>query len=452
MKTRYEVILESVQRLLRRGAIANLANMIDKMHPVDIAKVIRHLVTTQEKRTIFDLTKKIENKATVISEIDAASSREILYDMPVSDVVLILKELSSDDIADILGKFPVEKTKEILRFMGKEESLEVEGLLKYPEETAGGIMTTNFFALPEDMTAQDSIKRLQEEKEAEMVFYIYVIDPNKHLVGVLSLRQLLLVSPHTGLREIMTKDVLSVHTDEDQEEVARQVARYNLLALPVVDSENHLVGIITVDDVIDVIREEATEDILKMAGTREEDVILNKTSLSAASSRLPWLLINLVGGIFTGGLLWFYRIAIQEVIALVVFIPVITAMGGNIGLQTSTIMIRGFATGRIELTDVGKVFLKELRVGSLMGLVCGFIVGMVANFWHGSPMLGVVVGVSMLAAIIMAAAMGSLAPVILKRLGFDPAISSGPFVTTANDITGLMIYLGLATILLHYLR
>ena len=452
MTTRYEIILETVQRLLRRGAIANLSNMVNKMHPADIAKVIRHLVTTQEKRTIFDLIKEVENKGTVISEIDVPSGREILGDMSSPEVVKILKELPADDVADILGEFPPEKAKEILQLMEKEDSLEVEGLLKYSDETAGGIMTTNFFALQEDITAQDAIKRLQEEREAEMVFYIYVVDPKKRLAGVLSLRQLLLVPPKKTLQEIMTTEVFSVHTDEDQEEVARQVARYNLLALPVVDSENQLVGIITVDDVIDVIREEATEDILKMAGTTEEEVLLNTSSIKAARLRLPWLLTNLVGGIITGGFLWFFRLAIQEVIALATFIPVITATGGNIGLQTSTIMVRGLATGRIELTDVWKVFFKELRVGGLMGFICGSIVGIVADLWHGNVMLGVVVGISMFFAITIAAAMGTLAPVVLKRLGVDPAISSGPFVTTANDISGLIIYLSLATVLLHYLR
>ncbi len=452
MTTRYEIILESVQRLLRRGAVSNLSNMVAKMHPADIAKVIRHLITTQEKRTIFDLIETVENKATVISEIDTASGRDILSEMPSPEVVQILMELPDDDNADILGEFPEEKAQEILQLMGKKNSLEVEGLLKYSEETAGGIMTTSFFSLQEDVTAQEAIKRLQEEEDAEMVFYIYVVDPVKRLVGVLSLRQLLLVAPQTPLGDIMTTEVFSVHVDEDQEEVARQVARYNLLALPVVDSESHILGIITVDDVIDVIREEATEDMLKMAGTTEEEVILNTSSINAARFRLPWLLTNLVGGIMTGGFLWFFRMAIQEVIALATFIPVITAMGGNIGLQTSTIMVRGLATGRIELTDVWKVFFKELRVGGLMGFICGAIVGVVADLWHGHVMLGVVVGVSMFFAITMAAAMGTLAPVVLKKMGVDPAISSGPFVTTANDITGLIIYLSLATGLLHYLR
>jgi magnesium transporter len=426
--------------------------MVDKMHPADIAKVIRHLSSGQEKRTIFDLIKKLDIKATVISEIDTASSKEILSDMPATEVVMILKELPTDDTADILGELPEDKAKGILQLMRKEDSLEVEGLLKYPEETAGGIMTTSFFALQEDVTAQEAIRRLQEEKEAEMVFYIYVVDQQERLVGVISLRQLLLVPPDTPLRKIMTTEVLSVHTDLDQEEVARQVARYNLLALPVVDRENRLVGIITVDDVIDVIREEATEDILKMAGTAEEELLLTISSFNAARFRLPWLLTNLVGGIVTGGFLWFFRLAIQEVIALASFIPVITAMGGNIGLQTSTIMVRGMATGRIELADIWKVFFKELRVGALMGFICGFIVGVVAELWHGNLMLGVVVGVSMFIAITVAAAMGTLVPVLLKRLGVDPAISAGPFVTTANDITGLVIYLSLATTLLRYLR
>ena len=450
--TKYDIVLDTFRRLLRRGAIANLSKIVDKMHPADVAKVIRHLAAGPEKRTILDLIKEVETKADVIIEIDPASRNEILSEMPPSDVVAILKELPSDDVADIVGDMPEDKAREILNLMKKEDSVEVEGLLKYPEETAGGIMTPDFFSLTEDTTAQEAIARLQQASDAEMVFYIYVTDKDGRLVGVISLRQLLLVPPSTSLKKIMTTDVMSVNAEMDQEEVARQVARYNLLAIPVVDKENKLVGIITVDDIVDVIREEATEDILKMAGTTEDEIMLGTSTMNAAKFRLPWILTNLLGGIITGSFLWVFRPAIQEVIALASFLPVITAMGGNIGLQSSTIVVRGLATGRIELTDVWKVFLRELRVGTLLGIVCGGIIGIIARIWHGNMMLGIVVGVSMFAAITVAAIMGTLIPVILKNFNRDPAVSSGPFVTTANDITGLVIYLSLANYLLNYLR
>ncbi|MEK7871016.1 MAG: magnesium transporter [Nitrospirota bacterium] len=450
--TKYDIVLDTFRRLLRRGAISNISKIVDKMHPADVAKVIRHLTLGAEKRTILDLVRDAKTKADVISEIDATSRNEIFSEMPSSDIVAILKDLRSDDVADIVGDMQEDKAKEILNMMKEEDSEEVEDLLRYPEETAGGIMTPDFFSLTEDTTAQEAIAKLQQASDAEMVFYIYVTDKEGKLVGVISLRQILMVPPNTPLKKIMTVDVLSVNAEMDQEEVARMVARYNLLAIPVVDKENRLVGIITVDDIVDVIREEATEDIHKMAGTTEEETVFGTSTINTAKFRIRGNLTYLLGGIIASIFLWIFRFAIQEVIALASFLPVITAMGGNIGLQSSTIVVRGLATGRIELSDVWKVFSKELRVGSFMGIICGGIVGIIARFWHGNVMLGIVVGVSMFVGITVAAIMGTLIPIILKSLNRDPAVSSGPFVTTANDITGLVIYLSLANYLLNYLR
>jgi len=245
---------------------------------------------------------------------------------------------------------------------------------------------------------------------------------------------------------------MSVSVDMDQEEVARQVARYNLLAIPVVEKDNTLVGIITVDDVVDVIREEATEDMLKMAGATEEDTLMKSSSLEAARRRLPWLFTNLVGSLFSGAILWYFRYTIQEVVAIVSFIPVIAAMGGNVGLQSSTLIIRGLATGRIELTDVWKVFFREVGIGLLLGLACGVLLTLTGLLWHGQGFLGMVVGASILIAFLVSTSMATIMPVALKRVGVDPAVAAGPFVTTANDITGITIYLALATALLDHLR
>ncbi|MFQ5454607.1 MAG: magnesium transporter [Nitrospirota bacterium] len=448
---KFDLVLDTIKRFLRKGIINKISNMINKMHPADIAKVIRHLSLPQERRTVFELIKDLPVKANVISEIDPSSIEDILNEMSSHEIVMIFKEIPSDDVADILGYLPEDKSTEILQLMKVEDSQDVEVLLKYHEETAGGIMTTEFFALHEETTAGEATKRLQTDIDAEMVFYIYVTDNEGKLVGVVSLRQLLLISPDTALRKFMTTNVISVVVDTDQEEVARQVARYNILAIPVVDKDNILKGIITVDDVIDVIREEATEDMLKMAGTGEETLMLEASTFIAARYRLPWLLTNLIGGIFTAGLLWLFRLTIREVIAIVSFIPVINSMAGNIGLQSSTIIVRGLATGGIESIDIYKVFLKELKVGALMGMICGTIVGIVAYIWHGNIMLGVVVGSSMFIAVGVAATMGTLVPLFFKRFDIDPAISSGPFVTTVNDITGIILYLSLATYLLNYL-
>ena len=447
-----DIVLLSFQRLLRRGAISNLAKMLGRMHPADIARVVNHLSSPKEKRTVFELVRGEAQRGQVLSELDSDSINQVLADLSASDVAWLLKDLGPDDVAYILGVLPEERAQEVLALMKTEDSTEIADLLKYPKDSAGAIMTTEFFSLPEDTTAQEAIRRLQHATDAEMVFYIYVTDKENRLVGVLSLRQLLTVPPNTPLKNIMTRDVISVTVDTDQEEVARQVASYNLLAIPVVEKDNTLVGIITVDDVVDVIREEATEDMLKMAGALEEETQSKSSSIAAARLRLPWLFTNLIGSLVSGAILWLFRFTIQEVVAIVSFIPVIAAMGGNVGLQSSTLIIRGLATGSIELTDVWKVFFREIRITLLMGLACCVILTLVGWLWHGHAVLGMVIGASMLIAFIVSTSMATFMPILLKRMGVDPAIAAGPFVTTANDITGISIYLTLATVFLEYLR
>jgi magnesium transporter len=387
----------------------------------------------------------------VLSELEGDSIQEVLADLLHSDVAWLLKDIGPDDVAYILGFLPEERGRDILALMKTEDSTEVADILKYEKDTAGGIMTTEFFSLSEDATAQEAIRRLQQATDAEMVFYIYVTDKDEHLVGVLSLRQLLTVPPATPLKNIMTRDVISVAVDMDQEEVARQVASYNLLAIPVVEKDGTLAGIITVDDVVDVIREEATEDMLKMAGAIEEDNVSKSSSFGSARLRLPWLFTNLVGSLLSGAILWYFRYTIQEVVAIVSFIPVIAAMGGNVGLQSSTLIIRGLATGLVELTDVWTVFFREVKIGLVMGVACGIILTVVGWGLH-QGFLGVVVGVSLVIAFLVSTSMATIMPIVLKRMGVDPAVAAGPFVTTANDITGITIYLTLATIFLDHLR
>jgi magnesium transporter len=277
------------------------------------------------------------------------------------------------------------------------------------------------------------------------------VDDRGHLVGVISLRQLITVPPTKKLMQIMVTDVISVRTDMDQEEVARVVEKYNILAVPVVDEENKLVGIITVDDIIDVIREEATEDIMRMAGTHEDEFVYRDNVFKVSRFRLPWILINLFGGLITGYLLWVFKVTIRDVLALVTFIPVITAMGGNVGVQSASIMVRGFATGRVDFDSLKRFLFREVRVGVIMGTTCGFAVGLVGYIWHGNPTIGLVVGIAMVVAMTIASTMGTLAPAFFKKIKVDPAIASGPFVTTANDITGILVYFGVATLFLKYL-
>ena len=447
------MILDSVRRLLRRGAITHLERMVNKMHPADVANVLHHLHTPQEKRTVFELIKVEGNKAQVLAEMDEGDVTEILADVSSAEIATLIRNLPDDDQAYILTSLPEERSQEVLRLMKPEESAEVKDLLKYEPQTAGAIMTGEYFALPANTTAGEAIRKLQQG-EPENVFYVYVTDKEEKLIGVLSLRQLLQVAPDRTLGSMITKDVISVTPDTDQEEVAKQVARYNLLAIPVVEKDGKLVGIITVDDIVDVMREEATEDMLKMSGTKieEEETIMTSSILNAVRMRAPWLVTNLFGSMISGLILWFFRFTIQEVVAIVTFIPVIAAMGGNVGLQSSTLVIRGLATGRIELSDVRKVFLRELTIGLLIGLLCGVVGLAVASVMHINLTLGLVVGVAMLCALVVSTTTATITPVVLQRYGIDPAIAAGPFVTTANDITGCAIYLSLATAFLSHIK
>jgi magnesium transporter len=451
MDPKLQILHDTVKKLIRRGAYPNIAKVITKFHPADVAHLFRYL-DLKEQRIIFHLIGSPETAAYVLSELDHSTGAQLLEQIDKETITEVLQEMPYDDAVEIIRNMPEELAEEILNIMQDEHSEEIEQLLKYDEDTAGGIMSTEIFSLPEDLTVREAIEALQQAKDVEMVFYLYVTDEHNHLVGVLSLRQLLIVPPSTKLKNLMTREVISVRTDIDQEEVAHLVAKYNILAVPVVDEENRLMGIITVDDVIDVLRQEATEDIYKMAGASQEELLYGFRSFKIARLRLPWLLTNLFGGVITGYLMWLFKATLAEVIALISFIPVITGMGGNVGGQSATIVVRGFATGRIDSSTLRKVFFKELRVGMMMGAVCGIVVGLVAFFWHHNPFLGLVVGMAMVTAMTVAATMGVLAPAFFKKFGIDPAIASSPFVQTANDITGILIYFGTATAFISYLR
>jgi len=448
---RHALILDAVHRLLARGAMRHLGRMVNKMHPAEVAKVVRHMDDPAEKRIVMELLERVEDRAEVLCELDEDSAVPIFTELPRAEQLALLKCLSTDDAADLLGALPPELSAQLIEGMPPTEGDEVMELLRYPEETAGGIMTPEFLAVPTTSTAREVIDRLQGAPDAEMVFYVYVVDADGVLKGVLSLRELLTMPPDTPLEEVMVTPVVRARVDMDQEAVARMTARYNLLAVPVVDHEEKLVGIITVDDVIDVIRDEATEDMLKMSGTAvDAEYSLSVGTLRATRLRLPWLMVNVVGGVFTAWVMTRFTDTLESMLTLVAFVPISMALGGSLGLQSATIVVRGLATGQIEVGDLRRVFFREVRVGIMIGLACGLMVGGVALWW-GDRWLGVVVGTSLLSASCVAVIIGTLTPILFQYLKFDPAISSGPLVSMLNDVTGLVIYLGLATLLLAYL-
>ncbi|MFO7577473.1 MAG: magnesium transporter [Pelovirga sp.] len=445
-----KLLQDSISKLLRRDATPNLKKALAKIHPADIAHLFRYF-SIEEQKTLLALIPDLDRAADVLAELDPDSWPELAELLDRDYLVSIVHQMADDDSALFIRSLPDELAEDILTDMHDEQSEEVERLLGYAEDTAGGIMSTDVFSLNQDLTVKQAIERLQDSQDYEMVFYVYVTDEHNHLVGVLSLRQLLTVAPQTRLSAVMSTNVIRVRVDMDQEYVAELVAKYNILAIPVVDEHGKLMGLITVDDVIDVMRDEATEDILRMAGTTEEELLLGFKSFRIARLRLPWLLTTLFGGVTTGFLMWMFKSTLEQVIMLISFIPVITGMGGNVGGQSSTILIRGFATGRIDFSSLRQVFFKELRVGLIMGAVCGVVIAMVAMLWHENLYLGIVVGLAMIAAITVAACMGVLVPSFFKKVGIDPAIASSPFIQTANDITGILIYFGTATIFIRLL-
>ena len=444
---RNRILVESIKRLLRRGAASHLGKIVNKTHAADLSVVFRSLSLVQQRK-LFGLITDVEQKGILFSELDEDTILDLIEDMKTEDIVRILESMPADDVADIIGRLPEEKSKTILDKMKTAESEEVEGLLRYEDDTAGGIMVPDFIALREDVTATEAIQSLQtEHSDVEMAFYLYVVDEYGKLVGVSSLRQLVVVSPETPLKEFMTTDVFSVQTDMDQEEVAKIVSRYDILAVPVVDGANRLVGIVTVDDVIDILRKEATEDILKMAGAGEE-FVETKSVLKSTRIRLPWLFASCLGGIFAFFIIGEFEASLSKITYLAAFIPVIMGMGGNIGTQSSTIVVRGLATGRINVREIWSVVFKELSIGLILGLVYGVLIGAVAQFRYSMEALALSVALAVICSMSVAALVGSLVPMGFARINIDPAVATGPLVTTSIDIISVFFYFSIATTLL----
>jgi magnesium transporter len=441
------ILTDSVKRLLRRKAYPHLQKIVNKTHAADLSIVFRSLPLADQAR-LFNMIKSPDGKGVLLSELYEDSFLELVAEISLDELVHIFETMPKDDVAELIDLMSEETSNAVLKKMRREGSEEITDLLSFADGTAGRIMTPDFIALGEDTTAKGAITSLQKEySDVEMPFYLYVVDEYGRLVGVSSLRQLVVVPPDRRLKQFMTTDVFSVKTDMDQEEVAKLVARYDILAVPVVDESNRLVGIVTVDDVIDIFRIEATEDFLKMAGAGEE-YVETKSVLKSTRIRLPWLFASCVGGVVAFVVISKYEGALKQLTYLAAFIPVIMGMGGNIGTQSSTIVVRGLATGRLNVRDFGSVVLKELSIGLILGLVYGVFIGLVAQFRYSTLMLALSVGLALMSSMSIAALVGSFVPMLMARINIDPAVATGPFVTTAIDIVSVFFYFLIATTLL----
>lgn len=444
---RTTILVESIKRLLRRNAVSHLRKIVNKTHAADLSLVFPSLSRSNQLK-LFEMIDDHAQKGILLSEVDQETLVYLVTSLDMNEVVRVIDHMPSDDVADMIGRLPEDTANEILERMKKEGSDEIEGLLRYQNDTAGGIMATDFIALKEDTTAKEAIESLQKDHHnVEMPFYLYVVNEYGKLVGVSSLRQLVMEPPETQLKDFMTTDVFSVTTDMDQEEVAKLVARYDILAVPVVDSTNHLVGIVTVDDVIDIFREEATEDILKMAGAGA-DFVETKSVLKSMRIRLPWLFASCMGGIVAFFVIGHFEGSLSRYAYLAAFIPVIMGMGGNIGTQSSTIVVRGLATGLISIQEIWRVVVKEFTVGLVLGAFYGGLIGSVAQLRYSQFAVAGAVALAVISSMSVAALVGSLVPMIFARLNIDPAVATGPFVTTAIDIISVFCYFQLATLFL----
>jgi len=445
------ILSDTLVRLIRPGALAGVQKLVSRTHVADLAAIL-HRLKVDEQRTLWQVLFEMGRLGAMLACADESHARRILEEMSDEQIAQMLLGVSDDEAADLVGYLSEDRARRVIELLVQQGGADLLGLLAYDVRTAGGRLSREFFALKQTMTVGEAIERLRSDPLASRGFYLYVVDDAGHLRGVISMRALLLAQPDVQLSEVMSRDVVHVNTHTPQEEVASIVAKYDLLALPVVDEAGVLVRVITVDDVIDVITDEVTDDIYRMAGSSPEELVYGNQITKIARVRLPWLIVNLFGGMVSGLVLYFFRRSLEEAIVLASFVPVIAGMGGNIGTQSASITVRGLAVGRISLDRIWAVVSKEVRVGALMGSICGGIVGIIGGIWKLNPYLGLVVGISMFCSITVAALMGTLAPATFKRIGVDPAVASGPFVTTANDITGLLIYLSLATLLLPHLR
>ncbi len=441
---RQKILNVSIKRLLRRGASSRLNKIVNKTHGADLSILFREL-SLPDQQLLFDMIEDMEQKAILFSELDEDILVDLVDELPPEAVVATLEAMPNDDVADLLNQLPEDTATNLLNRMEKKGSDEVEDLMRFADDTAGGIMNPDFIALNQEISAKAAIAQIQQEfADVEMPFYLYAVDEHGKLVGVSSLRQLVVVKPDTPLKAFMNTDVISVRTYMDQEEVAKLVARYDILAVPVVDSSNRLVGIVTVDDVIDIFREEATEDFLKMAGAGEE-FVETKSIFKSTRIRLPWLFASCLGGIFAFYVIGHFEKSLVQITYLAAFIPVIMGMGGNIGTQSSTIVVRGLATGRLHIRDIWSVVGKELSVGLILGMVYGLLIGSVAQLQYDTLMLTVAVCLAVVCSMSVAALVGSSVPMLLARLSVDPAVATGPFVTTAVDIISVYFYFTIAT-------
>lgn len=439
---------EAVRDLVQAGRRERLTQVLAEAHVADIAVALRDL-SVADQVMVFRLLGR-EAAGGVLAEMDDQPLLELVRALDEVEISGILERMQPEDAADVLDELPHEQAEKVLDLMKEERSEEVQEILEYGEKTAGRMMSPDFLAVHENATVAQAIEQVRKSPVAETAQSLYVLDDHDHLVGSLPLRRLITAEPSTPVRLLRQEEPLSVGPETDQEEVAQLVARYNLAAVPVLDHDHHLIGIISVDDVIDVIREEATEDIQRFGGAAGDETVFDSPS-TVFPKRLLWRLVNLGTAILAAAVIGLFEGSIRELATLAIFMPIVASMGGIATTQTATVVIRGLALGDMTLAHVWRVLWKETSLGLTTGLANGLVMGVIAYLWKGQVLLAAIIGVAMVVNMLVAAAVGVVIPLLLKSFRVDPAIASSVIITTFTDVCGFFSFLGLATLLIKFL-
>lgn len=440
-------IKETILDYINNKDMDSLKQLINKAEDVEILYVIKEL-SPDEQVIVYRLLTK-DRALFVFEQLGTNVQQKLLNSFTEDKAIETITELDPDDRVRLLDELPATVAKKLISALSTEEREITNILLGYEAETAGRIMTTEYICLKRDLTVDEALKRVKENaKEKETIYTLYVTDNSRKLEGVLSLKDLFIADSNSKIEDIMLKKVVKVSTDTDQEKVAKVLQEFDLLAIPVVDKEDRLVGIVTIDDAMDILEEEATEDIFDKAGlsdlTKKEsnrsDVLINGSMWEIWKVRLPFLVITLFGGLLAGFVIEGFEETIQSIAVVAVFMPIIMDMGGNVGTQSSTVFARGLLLGQIRMKDIRKHLLKEMSVGLSIGAIVGISTGIVATLWQGIPELGLAVGLSLIITMTFATALGFIVPYVLIKLNIDQAAGTDPIITSIKDVTGLLVY------------
>ena len=440
-----------LRRLLKTGAHLRAEKLLERIHPADLGPLLADL-TPDEIRIVIDLLFKHRRAATMLRELPPELLPEIIEAISNERMADVLNRLEIDDMLELVDALPEERRGSVTKHLPVAKREELRHAELYPPRSAGRAMTTNFMALDEKMSAQEAIDSLRASQvdANDEILYLYVVDELQRLTGIVPIRRLVMAQVETPVRDLAIREMMSTPPDADQEEVARLVARYDLLAIPVTDVDGTMLGVITVDDVIDVITEEATQDIYNLAGLSEEDRVFTSARISI-KKRLPWMLLNLCTAFTAGAVIGLFESTIEQMVGLALFLPVVAGVAGNGGIQTLTVITRAIALGEIEFSSGLRAVGKEMWVGLVVGMAAGLISGGVAYALHGNIFMGVVLLAAMMITMVTASLFGAAVPLLLKALRLDPALGSGILVTFAADALGFFSFLGIATLLLNRL-